>query len=98
MREVLRGRKSTAASKTEDTSVEFSSLISEISGQSIDEIDHLIGGLQGLREKLNRDGDRLQGEIVQYDALSQSIIQLTKIISDGMVVVNKSATAPKDVP
>jgi hypothetical protein len=48
-------------------------------------------GLQGLREKLNKDGDRLHREIVQYAAFSQSIIQLTKIVSDGMASVNKSS-------
>jgi hypothetical protein len=92
-------RKSTATSKNEDANVEFSSLVSGISGQSVDEIDHLIEGLRGVREKLNDDGDRLHREIVQHTALCQSIIELTKIISDGMAAVNKSVTAvpgPKD--
>jgi hypothetical protein len=52
---------------------------------------------QGVREKLDKDGDRLHREIVQYAAFSQSIIELTKIASDGMAFVNKSAIAPKDV-
>jgi hypothetical protein len=38
-----------------------------------------------MREKLNKDGDRLQCEIAQYDASSRSILQLTNIIlSEGM--------------
>jgi hypothetical protein len=61
-----------------------------ISVQSIQEIDHLIEGLQGLREKLNNDGDRLHREIAQYGAFSQSVVELTKIVSDATASVNKS--------
>ena len=81
----------------EETSNSYSSLVSQILGQSVHEIDHLIDGLQGLREKLNNDGDRLYREIVQHAAFSQSIIELTKIVSDGIASVKKLATAPEDV-
>lgn len=64
---------------------------SGISVRSVQEIDHLIEGLQGLREKLNNDGDRLHRQIAQYGAFSQSVIELTKIVSDGMASVNKSS-------
>ena len=50
----------------------------------------LIEGLQGLREKLNNEGDHLHRQIAQYAAFSQSVIDLTKIVSDGMASVNKS--------
>ena len=52
-----------------------------------------------MREELNNDDDRLHREIVQHVAFSQSIVKLTKIVSDGIAVVNKSATvvpAPND--
>jgi hypothetical protein len=65
-------------------------LVSGISVRSVQEIDHLIDGLQGLREKLNNDGDRLHRQITQYAAFSQSIVELTKIVSDGMASVNRS--------
>ena len=81
----------------EETSNSYSSLVSQILGQSVHEIDHLIDGLQGLREKLNNDGDRLCLQIVQHAAFSQSIIELTKIVSDGIASVKKLATAPEDV-
>ena len=48
-----------------------------------------------MRKKLDKDGDRLQLEIEQYTAFSRSIIQLAKIVSDGMTIVNK---APTTVP
>jgi hypothetical protein len=73
-----------------ETNNDYSSLVSGISVRSVQEIDHLIEGLHGLREKLNNDGDRLHRQIAQYGAFSQSIVELTKIVSDGMASVNKS--------
>ena len=93
MGNLLRAKKATVSNVSEATGNDYASLVSAMSGRSVDEIDHLIEGLQGVREKLNDDGDRLYREIVQHAAFSQSIIELTKIVSDGIAVVNKSATA-----
>jgi hypothetical protein len=66
------------------------------------QVGHLIAGLQGVRAKLNNDGDRLHREIEQHAAFGQSIIQLTKIVSDGMASVaagpepNNAATIHHD--
>ena len=60
MRNLLRSKKSGASNKTEVASIEASSLVSQISGQSIREIDHLIEGLEGVRKKLDDEGDRIQ--------------------------------------
>ena len=83
MRDVLRARKSRLSDVNKEINNDYSSLVSGISVQSVQEIDHLIEGLQGLREKLNNDGDNLHRQIMQYAAFSQSIIELTKIVSDG---------------
>ena len=93
MGNLLRAKKATVSNVSEATGNDYASLVSAMSGRSVDEIDHLIEGLQGVREKLNDDGDRLYREIVQHAAFSQSIIELTKIVSNGIAVVNKSATA-----
>ena len=64
MRNLLRERKANglaeASSEGEGQSVELASMISQISFRSVQEIDHLIGGLQGIRQKLDDDGDRIQ--------------------------------------
>ena len=99
MRNLLRGKKSTASDETEDASVEVSSLVSQISGQSVREIDHLIEGLQGVRKKLDDEGGRIQHDIGQYATFSQSIIELTKIVSDGMMFIKapQKVSEAKDV-
>ena len=99
MRNLLQDKKSKASNETEGASIEVSSLVSQISGQSIREIDHLIEGLKGVRKKLDDDGDRIQRDIGEYGTFSQSIIELTKIVSEGMTFIKAplSASQAKDI-
>jgi methyl-accepting chemotaxis protein len=62
----------------------LSDLLGRVSKTSSGEIDNLIGEFEGLRRRLQTDGDRIQREIEEYNALSQQVMQLTKIISDGV--------------
>jgi hypothetical protein len=90
MRNLLRGKKANApADSTEsaERNVELASHISQISFRSVQEIDRLIDGLQGIRQKLDDDGDRIQREVGDYVTFSQSIVDLTKIVSDGMTAI-----------
>ena len=93
MRSVLRGKRSTLTAISTEAVPDYSSFVSGISVQSIKEIDHLIDGLQGLREKRTSEGDRLHHAITQHATFSQSIVELTKIVADGMTSVNKSGGA-----
>lgn len=70
------------------------SLLNRVAGQSAREIDNLIAELQTLRERLRADGARVERDIVEYAALSQSVIQLTKIIADGVTHVKRVPDAP----
>ncbi len=69
----------------------LSALLGRVSGNSTREIDNLIAELQTLRKKLQADGNRVRRDIEEYAALSQSVMQLTKIISDS---VKKLPDAP----
>jgi hypothetical protein len=91
MRDALRARKPRLPNVTRETGTDYSALVSGISDQSVREIDHLIAGLQGLRQKLTGDSDRLYRQMVEHAGLSQSVFELTKIVSDAMTSVNKSS-------
>jgi hypothetical protein len=71
-------------SNSDATANSLSSLLRRVSGNSTREIDTLIGDLRDLREKLRSDGDRIHREIVEYAALSQQVMQLSKIISESV--------------
>lgn len=72
----------------------LSTLLRRVSGNSTIEIDNLISELRTLREKLLADGNRVERDIVEYAALSQSVIEMTKIISESMTQVKKLPVAP----
>src|SRR5262249_17509187 len=65
-------------------------LLEQISKNSVGEVDGLIGELRQLREKLQADGARLKHDIQEHEALSQQVIQLTKIISDSVASIAKT--------
>ena len=68
----------------EMTANNLSTLLRRVSGSSTRQIDNLIGELRTLREKLQSDGDRVQRDIVEYSALSQSVMQLTRIVAESV--------------
>jgi hypothetical protein len=64
-----------------------------ISADSCEGIDALIGGLQGLRDRLVSDSDRIKQNIVELAGLNQSVIELTRIVSDGVIHIRAPSTA-----
>src|SRR5688572_7231741 len=62
----------------------INSLIQRVAGQSIGEIDHVIGELTRVRELLRSEGERVQREISGYASLSQAAMTSMKIIADSM--------------
>src|ERR1700756_3541417 len=102
MRNLLGGKKANgsanASTESEERNVELASQISQISFRSVQEIDHLIGGLQGIRQKLDDDSDRIQREIGEYVTFSQSIVDLTKIVTDGMTAIKTVAPEVTELP
>jgi hypothetical protein len=63
---------------------DINSLIQRVSGTSVQEIDKLIAELQGLRNYLQAEGERVQREIVNYAHLSQATTNSTKVIAESM--------------
>lgn len=60
------------------------SLLGKASETSAHEIDNLIEELQTLRGRLQNDSDRIQRDIAKYAALSEQVMQITKIISESV--------------
>jgi hypothetical protein len=69
-----------------------SSLLQQVAGTSVHEIDRLITELQTLREMLSAEGARVQREIEKYATLSHSAMQSTKIIVESL---SQLATRPR---
>jgi hypothetical protein len=68
----------------EQSANNLDTLLGRVSEASTREIDNLMGGLHGVRNKLQSDRNRIQGDIVKYTELSQGILQLATIVSDSV--------------
>ena len=60
------------------------SLINRVAAQTVSEIDRVISELQNVRDILNKEGDRVQREILGYANLSQAAMASMKIIAESM--------------
>jgi hypothetical protein len=63
---------------------QVNSLVERVAGASVLEIEKLISELQGLRDFLRSEGDRVQREIAGYVQLSDAAMKSTKIIADSV--------------
>ncbi len=71
------------------TTNDLENLTRRMSLASAREIDNLIGELQSLRQKLAANGSSLERQLAEYAGQSQSVMQLTKIISEGLTQLEK---------
>ena len=75
----------------ETSASDLGTLLRRVAEASTREVEALIDELDGLRKKLESDGDRIQRDVERYAELSQAVMQLAAIISDN---VKKIPTAP----
>ena len=90
----LTQRQSSAPHRANNKGEQASAFMDRFTLESTCEIDRLIDDLMKLRQRLENDGSRVQRDIADYSSLCQSVIQLTKIVSDSMVHVKRVSDAP----
>jgi hypothetical protein len=86
--------------RTSDTAGEMftsnvNSLVQRVAGTSLREIDMLLRELEGLREFLHSEGERVQREVAGYAHLSQTAMNSTKIIAESMHQWRKLTNNPR---
>jgi hypothetical protein len=63
----------------------LAALLDRVSVVTTQEIEDLVSELRILRDKLETDRQRIQGDVSKYAELSQAVRQLTANISDSVV-------------
>lgn len=76
---------------TEATVNNVNSLIQRVAGTSLSEIENLVTELEGLRDLLHNEGQRVQREIAGYAQLSQAAMKSTRLISDNVAQWKRAA-------
>jgi hypothetical protein len=59
-------------------------LIRRVGGASAEEIDRVILELQGVRDMLRGEGERVSREIMNYERLSETAISAMKVVNDSL--------------
>ena len=75
----------------ETTVNSVNSLIQRVAGTSLTEIENLISELEGLRDLLHAEGQRVQREISGYAQLSQAAMKSTRMIADNVTQWKRAA-------
>jgi hypothetical protein len=70
-------------------------LIRRVASASMEEIDRVIVELQGVRNMLHDEGERLSQEVAQYAALSHTSMSAMKVIADSLKQTAQSDAAKR---
>jgi hypothetical protein len=62
----------------------ISALIRRVAGESMDEIDRVIRELEGVRDMLRHEGERVSRELAGYASLSHASMTAMKVIADTL--------------
>jgi hypothetical protein len=74
---------------------DLATLLDRVSAVTTQEIETLAGELRLLRDKLDTDRQRIQGDVAKYAELSQAVKRVTANISDSVVSL---PSAPGIIP
>ena len=80
----LRRQRDDAEPASESVSDNLNALIRRVSGASMEEIDRVILELQGVRDMLRSEGERVSREIAGYASLSHASMTAMKVIADSL--------------
>lgn len=81
-------------SEGEPASENLNALIQRVAGASMEEIDRVISELQGVREMLRNEGERVGREIAGYASLSHASTTAMKVIADSLMQWKSAPHSP----
>jgi hypothetical protein len=87
-------RQRNEADEGDPVSENLNSLIRRVSGASMEEIDRVILELQGMRDMLRNEGERVSREIAGYASLSHAAMTAMKVIADSLKQWKEGPNAP----
>ncbi len=92
----LRRQRNEADAGGEPVSDNLNSLIRRVSGASMEEIDRVILELQGVRDMLRGEGERVSREIAGYASLSHAAMTAMTVIADSLKQWKRGPNAPAE--
>jgi hypothetical protein len=83
-RDVSGPRRPRGENEPDPVTENLNNLIKRVSGASMEEIDRVMQQLQGVRDMLRAEGERVTREIAGYASLSHAAMTAMKVIADSL--------------
>ena len=80
----LRRQRGETDAATDPAAENLNALIRRVAGASMEEIDRVILELQGVRDMLRSEGERVSRELAGYASLSHASMTAMKVIGDSL--------------
>jgi len=80
----LRRQRSEGDDAADPAAENLNALIRRVAGASMEEIDRVILELQGIRDMLRSEGERVSRELAGYASLSHALMTAMKVIGDSL--------------
>jgi hypothetical protein len=80
----LRRQRSEGDVAADPAAENLNALIRRVAGASMEEIDRVILELQGIRDMLRSEGERVSRELAGYASLSHASMTAMKVIGDSL--------------
>jgi hypothetical protein len=80
----LRRQRSEGDAAADPAAENLNALIRRVAGASMEEIDRVIHELQGIRDMLRSEGERVSRELSGYASLSHASMTAMKVIGDSL--------------
>ena len=80
----LRRRRNEMETPAEPAADNLNALIRRVAGASMEEIDRVILELQGVRDMLRGEGERVSRELAGYASLSHAAMTAMKVVGDSL--------------
>ena len=80
----LRRQRSETGEANDPAAESLNTLIRRVAGASMEEIDRVILELQGVRDMLRSEGERVSRELAGYASLSHASMTAMKVIGDSL--------------
>ncbi len=83
-RDVAPVRRAPPAQTGEVAGEQVNALVARVAGASMEEIDRVILELQGVRDMLRQEGERVTRDIASYASLSHAAVTSMRVIADSL--------------
>jgi hypothetical protein len=90
-----RGNRNGVEPNNEPVADNLNALIRRVSGASMEEIDRVILELQGVRDMLRGEGERVSREIAGYASLSHAAMTAMTVIAESLKQWKSAPAAPR---